>query len=115
VSQIVTFSKAQSRLVRLLSRRRTYAFFFGLYLVSSVTSLDQSTTIRRLASLAALAAIVAGLLVVAVGWRRRTLRDLERQQWIILGLLVVVAATVAANFHFPAAVFTFLLLLNWFV
>lgn len=92
-----------------------YLFFFGVYLVSGVSSFNEPTTIRRVASLIAFAAILAGLLVILLGWRRRTLAQLEHQQWVILGLLLIVATTVAVDFHFSSFVFTFLLLLNWFV
>lgn len=111
----VTFSKGQNRLVRQLARRRLYLFFFGLYLVTAVTSFNERTTIRRVASLIAFAAMLVAVLVIVLGWRRRTLKNLEHQHRIILLLVLIIAATVAVNFHFPSLVFTFLLVVNWFV
>jgi uncharacterized membrane protein HdeD (DUF308 family) len=114
VSQAVTFSKAQNGLVRRLARRRLYLFFFGLYLVTAA-SFNEPTAIKEIASFVAFAAILAGVLVILVGWRRRTLKEVDQQLKIILGVVLIVAATVVVNFHFPSLVFTFLLLLNWFV
>lgn len=111
----VTFSGEQRRLVRQLARRRMFLFFFGLIGVSAIIPPYPANPRAMAANLLVLGSSVVAIGVIAVGWQRRSLPELNLQHNIVLALVFLMAASLAVHFAFPVFVFVVLLLLNRFL
>jgi hypothetical protein len=110
------FSPEQASIAKELAKRRVFVFLLVFLLISTGDTINRDTdSLKRIEDYVVAALILAALFVIAVGWRRQALRQLRLQHNIVLGLVLIVLASVALHFSFPNLVFGVWLVANRFL
>lgn len=112
VDAAITFNADQRRLVKQLARRRMFLFFFGLIGLSAVVPPYPGSARTLAALLIVLAASVAAIVVIAVGWRRQSPGSLRIQHNILFALSIVLVALLPLNPDWGRVLFTAMLVIN---
>lgn len=112
-SEAVGLDSDQRAVALGLARRRVYLFTMFFFLVGTLAAVGKDTQLLpQLVDFVTGAILLAGFVVIGVGWRRQTPAALRRQHNILMILTIALVFLLPLNPDLGRALFTAMLLLN---